>query len=76
MKTFYNFITIDVITSKKKLTTIDLIVINNNKIINNKTLTSDEFAKDFRFNIIITKICLTKNLYNKIAIKSFYYLIN
>ena len=38
----------------------DIDVTINLTIINDKTSSSDEFAKNFRFNITIAKFCLTK----------------
>ena len=37
---------------------VNLTMINNNTT---KTSTNDEFVKDFRFEIMTTKLCLTKN---------------
>ena len=70
VKNFHDIKIFDVVTSKNELTTINLTMINDNET------TNDEFAKDFRFNIIIVKLYLTKNLYDKKAMRNFCYLIN
>ena len=54
-KNFHDIKVFDIVTSKNELTTIDFAMIKN------ETLTSDEFVKNFRFDIMTTKFCFTTN---------------
>ena len=61
VKDFHDIKFVDVVTSTNELTTIDLTMLNDDATINDETSTKKKFAKSFRFEIMITKFCLTKN---------------